>query len=428
MNISKFALLAIITFAFAGVACVEQEQTIAHEMTGVDAGMTEDSDPLVQRAQEVIAKSPDSPKGYNQLAVVYIRKARETGDFPLNIKADELIDKALALAPQDLTARKLKASLHLTLHRFPEGLEMGKQLQKEVPEDSFIWGVITDANTELGNYEEAVAAAQRMVDIKPNTSSYARVAYLRSLHGDHLGAVEMYKVAARTADPGDKEVQSWCLTQLGDEFLRNGKVSDAEKVYDEALSILPQYPLALVGKGRARAAQNDFSGASDYIARANERTPHTHTVILLGDVYKRMGDLAKSRAQYDLAENGEEKLGDLHDAHRVALFWADNDINLDAALKIAQDDYETQKDIYAADTLAWCLYKKGRLDEAKSLAREAMRLGTNDAMLRFHAGMIEKGLGNRAEAKRLLESALALNPTFDLFQAERARKALEELN
>lgn len=218
------------------------------------------------------------------------------------------------------------------------------------------------------------------------------------------------------------------LSQLGNEYWHNGKYADAENAYDEALGILPEYTLALVGKGQVRAAANDLETAAQYISKANARAPFTHNVILLGDVYTRLGNIDRASQQYGLAEDGEEKLGEFHDAHRVSLYWADKGVNLDAALEIAQADYKTQKDIYAADTLAWCLYKKGRLNEANAAIDEAMRLKTSDARILYHAGMIEIGLGNKAKGKNLLTTAIKLNPSFDLIQAENARSTLKGLS
>jgi hypothetical protein len=57
-----------------------------------------------------------------------------------------------------------------------------------------------------------------------------------------------------------------------------------------------------------------------------------------------------------------------------------------------------------------------------------MRLKTNDARFFYHAGMIEKSLGNRKAAKDFLNKALQTNPAFDLLQAEKARTALQELS
>ena len=133
-----------------------------------------------------------------------------------------------------------------------------KNLKKIFRNDAFVLGVLTDANVELGNYETAFAYGQKMIDIKPNTSSYARAAHLRSLDGDHSGAVELFKLAARAADPTDKESQSWCLVQLGDEFWKNGKYAEAEKVYDEALSNFPNYYLASSRKRKSSRRAGRF--------------------------------------------------------------------------------------------------------------------------------------------------------------------------
>jgi tetratricopeptide (TPR) repeat protein len=389
--------------------------------------MTESADPEITKALNIIEKMPDSPAGYTGLAAIYIKRARSTGDFSLNSKAETAIDKALQLAPEDASARKLKASLQLTFHRFSEGLELGKKLQAEFPSDAFVYGILTDANAELGNYKEAVDAAQKMVDLKPNSNSYARVAHLRSLYGDTEGAVEMFKTAARTADPGDKEAQSWCLVQLGDELWKNGKYAEAEKVYDEALQNFPQFHLALAGTGRARAAQNDLDAAVKFLTEALDRVPNVETAILLGDIYTKQGNTEKAKQFYDLVEVIEQKIGINNDQKRLALLWADQNLKLDEALAITRREYETRKDIFTADALAWTLYKKGQLTDAKIAISAAMNPKANDARIFYHAGMIEKDLGNQAEAKKMLETALRLNPMFDLIQAETARKALSEL-
>ena len=320
----------------------------------------------------------------------------------------------------------MKASLHLTFHRFDKALELGKQLEKDFPKDAFVLGVLTDANVELGNYEAAFAYGQKMVDIKPNTSSYARAAHLRSLDGDHTGAVELFKLAARAADPTDKESQSWCLVQLGDEFWKNGKYAEAEKVYDEALSNFPNYYLALAAKGKVRAAQGDFENAIKILTDANNRIPNVETAILLGDIYTKQGNAEQAKQQYELVQVIEQKMGVNDDQKRLAMLWADQNIKLDEALEIAKREHEMRKDIFTADTLAWVLYKKGNFAEAKKASAEAMRLKSNDARILYHAGMIEKELGNKTEAAKLLKQALSINPKFDILQAETAQKALQE--
>ncbi len=116
------------------------------------------------------------------------------------------------------------------------------------------------------------------------------------------------------------------------------------------------------------------------------------------------------------------------DMHRIALFWADHDINLDDALEVARQDRAKNGDLLASDILGWCLYKKGQYTEAKKYALEALRLKTKNASLYYHLGMIEDALGNKREAVRNLKLALEINPAFDILQAGIARQRLEELH
>lgn len=381
----------------------------------------------IEAAQKLIDKNPNTPEGYDALAVGYIHLARETGDFSLNSKAEAAVSRALEVAPENLTAQKLRISLMLTFHRFAEALEAATQLQPKSPQDAFFYGALTDANVELGNYKEAIDAVQKMVDLRPNMESYARVSYVRSLHGDPQGAIEAMRTAAKIADPMDAEPQAWCLVHLGDEFFKIGNYAEAEKQYDTALQVFPNYHFALAGKGRARAAQNDFEAAAKLLSESNNRVPNTEDVITLGDIYSKMGKPDEAGKQYELAEFIEQKFGNI-DQRRLALLWADHDTKLDEALAIAAREHENRKDIFTADIYAWCLYKKGQFQEAKKVIAEAMRLKTKDARIFYHAGMIEKSLENKKAAADYLKKAQETNPAFDIYQAENAKKALQEVS
>jgi tetratricopeptide (TPR) repeat protein len=429
MNPKYKKLLApflLVIFAAASGACSTQLAESPRADT-VENSSPPAADKEVDAALKFIEKAPESPTGYNQLAVLYLRRSRQTGDFSFNSKAETAVNLALEFAPHDPAARKLKASLHLSFHRFKEAAELATQLLKEFPDDSFVFGVLTDAYMELGEYDRAVAAAQKMVDLKPGTASYARVAQLRSLYGDHAGAIEMMTQAARSADPKETETQSWCLVQLGDEYWKHGEFAKAEKVYDKALSVFPGYFLALASKGRVLAAKGDLEGAEKFLADSQNRIPAADAIINLGHVYALRGEAERAKQQYDLVEVVEQKLGIAGDQKKLALFWADRDIKLAEALAIAENEYAMRKDIYTADVLAWCLYKNGKFPEAKKKIDVAMRLKTKDARILYHAGMIEKALGKDRESVRLISEALKQNPSFGLIQVSVARNTLDEL-
>lgn len=429
----KLSLILLLLIAAFGSSCVQQqtslaakpEQVVAEGETKVKTALSP-TETRVQNSLDAISEKPNEPRNYNSLAIAYVRLARETGDFSINAKAESAVDGALKIDPQNIDALKIKASLMLTFHRFPEALEFTKPLQQKYPNDAMIYGALTDAHIELGNYAEAIKNAQQMVDLRPDMSSYARVSSVRSLHGDDKGAIEAMSLASKTADPSDYEAQAWCLVHLGDEYFKVGRYDEAEKSYDAAIAVFPNYHYALSGKGRARAARGDYETAVKFLTQAKDRVPFTETVISLGDAQIKLGKPDEAQKNYDLAVFIEQKFGDI-DKRRLALLWADHDIKLDEALEVARKEHGYRKDIYTADILAWCLYKKGNFQEAKTAITEAMRIKTKDARIYYHAGMIEKALGNKKEAARFLNMALQMSPAFDILQADVAKQNLQDL-
>ena len=77
--------------------------------------------------------------------------------------------------------------------------------------------------------------------------------------------------------------------------------------------------------------------------------------------------------------------------------------------------------------LAWCLFKKGDLAAAKTAIDEARRLGTRDARIYYHAGMIYQALGEQEQAIKYLKLALAINPSFDVLQADTAKQVIQKI-
>lgn len=419
MTISKKILFAVLSVVFVAGSC-------SLNRTALTANPIASQDPIFENALAEIRRVPESPMGYVNLAMLYMKEARKTGEFELNEKAADAVARAIELEPANIPARKLEASLHLAHHRFAEAIDAAMKLQAETPYDSFNYGVLADAYIEVGDYEKAVATAQKMVDLKPGTASYSRVAQLRSLYGDHKGAIEMFTQAARASDPNDKETQSWCLVQLGDEYWKAGEYSEAEKVYDEALVSFPNYFLAIVSKGRVRASIGDYATAEKLLIDVQSELPNANAIHLLGDIYTLRGETAKANDEYAKFERMQEELGDAADHKKLVTSLADRG-KVDAALEMAQQEYASERSIHSADLLAWSLYKAGRSKDATPYIREAMRLGTKDARLYFHAGMIAKANGELRKAKRLLETALKMNPGFDVVQANEAKNALKAI-
>ena len=416
-----FAL--IITTAFKAKSAPEAELLLPVKSSHATA-----ADKQIQSAQSAIQKNASDPRGYNSLAAAFMQKSRESGDFSFNARAEAAIDHSFRVAPDNFDALKLRANLLLNYHRFGEALQIARRAQAINPKDHDVYGAMVDALVELGEYEPAVEAAQKMIDLRPDTSSYSRISYLRLLHGDRKGAIEAMKMATESASPQNVESVAWCRVQLGDELMNDGQPVEAERQYDHALFVFPDYHAALAAKARARYAAGDREGAVTFYKRAIERTPLPDYIAALGDLYARLGRSEEAKQQYDQFEF-IEKMDSMSGTYsrQSALFWADHDLRLDEALSIAEKERAARRDIYASDLLAWCLFKKGRFAEAKTAIDEALRLNTRDPRMLYHAGLIAAANGEHQKGAEYLKQALGINANFDVLQAEIAKKKLAEL-
>ena len=386
------------------------------------------TDRLVSRLQTRLREHPDDWEAYSQLGMAYLQKSRETGDPTYYQKAEVALKEALSRQPEDYAAISGMGALALARHQFSAALDWAERARQINPARPYAYGVIADAQIELGRYEEAIQTLQTMADIRPDMSSYSRISYVRELYGDLDGATEMMQMAVDSGVP-NSESTAWARTQLGHLYFNRGRLEQAETEYLRTLEGFPGYVYALAGLGRVRAAQGRIEEAISMIAEASEATPLPEFIILLGDVYQDSGEAEAAREQHELLgvirklyqANGVDM--DLE----IALFNADHHIDLEMTLLQARQAYERRPGVYAADVLAWTFYKTGHYEEARTFSDRALRLGSKDPLKLFHAGMISCRLGDYDRARRDLEVALAINPYFSILHAEEARRTVEEL-
>jgi tetratricopeptide (TPR) repeat protein len=157
--------------------------------------------------------------------------------------------------------------------------------------------------------------------------------------------------------------------------------------------------------------------------------PLPEFVIALGDVYTVAGQPDAANEQYALVDAMTQLYTNngVDTDVEMALFRADHDRDLGQGLEQARAGYEQRPSIKAADVLAWTLYKTGNFTEARTYSQEALKLGTKDALMLFHAGMIESALGNRIAATEYLESALRINPFFSVRYVPVALSTLSQM-
>lgn len=386
------------------------------------------TDAQIQTLQDQLRAHPNDSQAYSQLGLAYLQKARETGDPTYYQKTEEALDKALSLQPDDYASISAKGTLALARHDFSSALEWGDQAKQINPNRIYAYGVIADAQIELGRYDEAIDTLQTMVDLRPDISSYSRISYLRELHSDIEGALEMMQLAVDSGTP-NSENTAWVRTQLANLYFNTGDLDQAELEYQRTLQNRPDYVYALSGLARVRAAQGKMDEAIRFLNQAVEVVPIPEFVIALGDLYQVTGQEEKANQQYQLLATIEklQRANGVDMDMEIALFNADHGQNLNETLVLAREAYVNRPSIQGADALAWALYKTGNYEEAKKYSEEALQLGTKDALKYFHAGMIALKLGDQLQAREYLEQALTINPHFSILYADEARMTLQTL-
>jgi tetratricopeptide (TPR) repeat protein len=318
--------------------------------------------------------------------------------------------------------------LALALHDFRDALVWADKAWAINPFRAEILGVRVDGLVELGHYDEAVQSLQQMVELRPDLNSYSRVSYLRELYGDTDGAIEAMRAAVQSALPGS-ENWLWTLTHLGHLYFNRGDLKAAATLYEQVLATRADYLYALAGRARVEAAQGKSSTAIAGYTSIIERLPLPEFIIALGELYEATGQADAARQQYETVEVIQQlnAAAGMNVDLEIALFSASHGDDPTAAVELARAAHAERPTIYAADTLAWALYQQGQYEEAWRYSQDALRLGTRDALLHFHAGMIAKQRGDLTNAATHLQGALEINPYFSPLYAPVARQTLQEM-
>jgi tetratricopeptide (TPR) repeat protein len=381
--------------------------------------------------QRLLQRNPVNSRAYFGLGDALIRKARETGDPSYFNRAEEALKKSLEINPNNAGAMRHLAYVLYSRHEFePAAIHATKAIEMDST-DGDSYGILGDALMETGEYEKAENAYQKMMQLEESLYSYARRAGLKSVRGDGGGAMADLgrAVAAGKATKQPAESIAWAEWQLGNDHFTLGKLETAEAFYRQSLATYPNYYRASAGMAQVRAVQKRYDDAIDLYRKAIAILPMPEYIAALGDVYSKIGKLDEARKQYELVEYIGQ-LSALNKAlynRELAYFYADHDIKLQQGLELAQRELDYRRDIYAYDVVAWNLFKNGKFEEAREAINNALRLGTKDAKLFYHAGMIYHRLGDKPEALKYLRSALETNPHFHILFADEAARTLKGL-
>lgn len=363
-------------------------------------------------ARKLIDKNPKNFEAYNALALALSRRARETSDVIFYTQAEDALKRSFAISPGNFDGERTAVWLLLGKHEFAAALEKAKDLNKKMPDDVMLYGFLTDANVELGNYDDAEKAAQWMLNLRPgNLPGMTRAAYLRELFGDLDGALELMDMAYQSTPPNEAEDRSWILSQIGHLQLNSGKLSEAEGTLQQALAIFPGYHYALANLAKVRIEQKKYEEAVNLLQQRYNAARHAENLYDLAQAMELAGrtdEAKKAFAEFESKSLLESVRAD-NSNRELIFYYADHAHQPARALEVAQAEYALRHDVFTLDAYAWALHMNGRDAEARKHIETALAVGIRDAKILRHASEIALNTGDRATAEPYLQKSAELN-------------------
>lgn len=319
LNITFFLIIVGISFSLVYLSQGKKEDTRVNTKEGlVNENLIDNPEKqfekLVNYIDLRIKRRPSDISNYNELAGLYLQKARETGDLKYYIKAESILKKSLELNSENYLANLYMGLIKQAKHEFRSSIQYVKKSVKLIPEESFAYGVLGDAYLELGNLTRSKDMYEKMHRIKPSLESFGRLSNLNALQGNVDGAlVEMEKAyEAGIKDSNSIENLAWTQAMIGSIYFDAEDFDQAEVYYKKSLKIMDNYYLALQKLAELNVKKENYDEAIrlyNKVLEINSRPDIHHS---LSHLYKETGKILLANEHDEKAKKLKqeyEKLG-----------------------------------------------------------------------------------------------------------------------
>ena len=381
----------------------------------------------IAQLQDRLRLVPGDYVGWAALGSAYVERARVTADPTYYPKAEGALRHSIALRPSgNAAAHTGLGALANARHDFGAARGYALDALRLNPYDADAYGVLADAQTQLGNADAASEAVQHMLDLRPGLAALARASYDHEQRGRTAEAVALMSGALDAAV--DRSDVAFCRYQLGELAFATGDLAGAGRQYAAGLAADPAYLPLRAGRARVVAAQGRLDAAIADLGATVQAMPTPTALLEYAELLRVAGRGAEADTQVKLAAAAQQLFdanGGTDDLTGAALALAQG--RPADALALAEREWQRRQFADVADTMAWALHANGRDTEALSYARRAAALGAANARYAYHLGTIELALGDRAAARRDLARALDINPYFSLVDGPLAARTLAGL-
>lgn len=384
----------------------------------------------------LIKDNPTDSKSQLRLAALFIQEARVTGNYAYyDVAAMKYINDVLNVDSLNFNGLVFKSLIYMSQHHFADGLDVAHKAQRINPYNAYVYGLLVDGNVEMGNYDTAVAYADKMVAVRPDLTSYSRVSYLREIFGDYTGSIKAMHMAVEAGGAGDEHTE-WTRFQLANLYQKTGDYKKADTLYYQSLSMRPDYAYAISGLAQIAIANKDYAKAISYYQKADSLVDDYSIKEELVDAYQQSAQQAKAD------KLSKEVIDELNANSQAAVtnqnlgHYADRELayaylkikDNDKALEHALMEYNRRpNNIDVNETVAWVYYCKGEYAKAVPYINTALRTHSKNPVLLSRAALIYYKSGNQQLAKTTISQTSLQNPYIDPELKAEAEKTIANL-
>jgi tetratricopeptide (TPR) repeat protein len=403
----RLALAGAAVIGGVGVAYATRPRPVVTPVEPFRLGRTTSADDMAETvavARRRLAANPADAEAAITLADVLMRQGRVERHGAHGAEAEAALRPVLREEPDNYPVIRMLGVALLSQHKFRDAAATAARAIELNKSEAANYGVLGDAQLELGEYDQAFDAFDRMAAIRPDATSYARIAYAHELQGRLDEALVNMQRAATATGAQDPEALAWHYAQMGHLYLEQGDVAAAAREFARAGFAFPDHPYARLGLARVATARQDYRGALAMYQALLVTGPTAEMAAAAGDLMAVTGDAAGAAAMYAKAETLERESWTVEQPHPAGLarMLAGRNLKTTEAVALAEQGAAARADIFTLDALAVAYWRAGRLDEAAQASGRALRTGSRDRRLLYHAAAIAEARGARADAKRLL--------------------------
>ncbi|WP_433045432.1 hypothetical protein [Dactylosporangium sp. CS-033363] len=375
--------------------------------------------------QDRLRRVPGDWTTWAALGSAYLEQARATADPSFYPKAEGALRKSLEVRAGNALALAGLGALANARHDFTAARTLAQQALAADPYSDTAYGVLADAETQLGHPAEATDAVQHMLDLRPGLASYTRASYDLEQHGRRTDAIDLMRQALSLAtEPADL---AFCHQHLAALAWAAGDVATATSEVTLGLAADATVAGLWQLKSRVDAAAGHLDLALADLDKVVARTPTVDALVDQARMLTAAGrDPSPALRLAEAAHKLFEANGGTDDLGAASLAMAAG--RPAEAVQLSLREWDRRQFAEVADAVAWSLHAAGRSAEALPYVQQAEALGRLDPAVAFHHGMIALGTGDRVTARLQLQLALSLNPHFSPVDAPVAASTLAGLS